>query len=73
LFVSRPLQRAITVIAFGIAIASWAVSGPLYVLGCSVVATPCPLILAAPIAVISGMSRAAKHGIIVKNGVLSRG
>ncbi len=33
-----------------------------------VVATPCPLILAAPIAVISGMSRAAKHGIIIKTG-----
>jgi len=32
------------------------------------VATPCPLILAAPIAVISGMSRSARHGIIVKNG-----
>jgi cation transport ATPase len=33
-----------------------------------VVATPCPLILAAPIAIISGISRAAKRGIIVKGG-----
>lgn len=33
-----------------------------------VVATPCPLILAAPIAFISGMSVSAKRGIIVKNG-----
>lgn len=33
-----------------------------------VVATPCPLLIAAPVALISGMSRAAKHGIIVKNG-----
>lgn len=33
-----------------------------------VVATPCPLLLGAPIAFISGMSRSAKHGIIVKNG-----
>ncbi len=33
-----------------------------------VVATPCPLLLAAPIALISGMSRSAKHGIIVKSG-----
>ena len=58
-----------TVIAFGIAIASWAVSGhSIRFLDVLVVATPCPLILAAPIAVISGMSRAAKHGIIVKNG-----
>ncbi len=33
-----------------------------------VVATPCPLLLAAPIAVISGVSRASKKGIIVKTG-----
>jgi heavy metal translocating P-type ATPase len=33
-----------------------------------VVATPCPLILAAPIAFISGMNRSARHGIIVKHG-----
>lgn len=33
-----------------------------------VVATPCPLILAAPAAIIAGVSRAAKHGIIVKGG-----
>jgi heavy metal translocating P-type ATPase len=33
-----------------------------------VVATPCPLILAAPIAFIAGMSRASKRGIIVKHG-----
>lgn len=33
-----------------------------------VVATPCPLLLAAPIALISGMSRASKYGIVVKTG-----
>ncbi|MCX6733988.1 MAG: heavy metal translocating P-type ATPase [Candidatus Peregrinibacteria bacterium] len=33
-----------------------------------VVATPCPLILATPIAIVSGMSKAAKKGIIIKNG-----
>lgn len=33
-----------------------------------IVATPCPLLLAAPIALISGMSRSAKHGIIIKTG-----
>jgi heavy metal translocating P-type ATPase len=33
-----------------------------------VVATPCPLILAAPVAFISGISRAARAGIIVKGG-----
>jgi heavy metal translocating P-type ATPase len=33
-----------------------------------VVATPCPLILAAPAAIIAGVSRAAKYGVIVKGG-----
>jgi len=33
-----------------------------------VVATPCPLILAAPIAIVSGVSRAARAGVIVKGG-----
>jgi heavy metal translocating P-type ATPase len=33
-----------------------------------VVATPCPLILAVPIAIVSGLSRAAKHGILIKSG-----
>lgn len=32
-----------------------------------VIASPCPLLLAAPIAFVSGMSRCYKHGIIVKN------
>jgi heavy metal translocating P-type ATPase len=33
-----------------------------------VVATPCPLILATPVAIISGVNRAARRGIIVKSG-----
>jgi heavy metal translocating P-type ATPase len=41
---------------------------PVTVLAVLVVATPCPLILATPIAVISGVNRAAKRGIIVKGG-----
>lgn len=58
-----------TAISFAIAIAAWIISGEsLRFLEVLVVATPCPLILAAPIAVISGMSRAAKHGIIIKTG-----
>ncbi len=50
-----------------IAGAAWAISGDA-VRGLSVVvvATPCPLILAAPIALISGVSRAARSGVIVK-------
>ena len=58
-----------TIIAFAIAITAWVVSkDSLRFLQVMVVATPCPLILSAPIALISGMSRAAKHGIIIKNG-----
>jgi heavy metal translocating P-type ATPase len=41
---------------------------PTAVLAVLVVATPCPLILATPVAVISGISRAARTGIIVKTG-----
>jgi heavy metal translocating P-type ATPase len=33
-----------------------------------VVATPCPLLLAAPVAIVSGVSRAARRGIVVKGG-----
>jgi heavy metal translocating P-type ATPase len=46
---------------------AWALSGdPVRALAVVVVATPCPLILAAPIALVSGLSRAARAGIIVK-------
>lgn len=41
---------------------------PVTVLAVLVVATPCPLILAAPVAVIAAISRAAATGIIVKSG-----
>jgi heavy metal translocating P-type ATPase len=41
---------------------------PTSVLAVLVVATPCPLILAAPVAVIAAISRAASEGIIVKTG-----
>lgn len=58
-----------TIIAFIIAGGAWIMSGDsMRFLQVLVVATPCPLILGAPIALISGISRAARHGIIVKNG-----
>lgn len=58
-----------TLIAFIIAGSAWIISGEsIRFLEVLVVATPCPLILGAPIALISGMSRAAKKGIIVKTG-----
>ena len=33
-----------------------------------VVATPCPLVLAAPVAIVSGISRAARQGVVIKDG-----
>ena len=51
------------------AAAAWALSGdPVRALAVFVVATPCPLILAAPIAFVAGLSRSARAGIIVKGG-----
>ena len=48
---------------------AWILAGdPIRALAVLVVATPCPLILAAPAAIIAGVSRAAKHGIIIKGG-----
>jgi len=60
-----------TLISFAIAGLAWVLSGDsLRFAQVLVVATPCPLLLGAPIAFISGMSRAAKHGIIVKSGAI---
>ncbi|MDB5181348.1 MAG: zosA [Candidatus Saccharibacteria bacterium] len=58
-----------TIFAFALAGVVWVISGdPIRFLEVIIVATPCPLILAAPIAIISGMSRSAKQGIIVRTG-----
>jgi heavy metal translocating P-type ATPase len=58
-----------TILAYVLAITAWILSGnPTHFAEVLVVATPCPLIIAAPVAFIAGMSRAARHGIIVKNG-----
>ena len=49
--------------------ASWALSGdPVRAVAVLVVATPCPLLLAAPIAIMSGLSRAAHIGVVIKGG-----
>ena len=46
---------------------AWLVSGdPVRAVAVLVTATPCPLILAAPVALVSGVSRAARAGVIVK-------
>lgn len=48
---------------------AWLWSGdPVRALAVLVVATPCPLILAAPVAFISGVSLAARNGVVIKGG-----
>ena len=57
---------AMTVVLAG---GAWLWSGdPIRALAVLVVATPCPLILAVPVAIVSGVSRAAKAGVLVKGG-----
>jgi heavy metal translocating P-type ATPase len=52
-----------------VAAGAWILSGdPVRALAVLVVATPCPLILAAPVAIVAGISREARRGLIVKNG-----
>ena len=61
-----PLTLAVAGIA-------WAVGGAERAVAVLVVATPCPLILAAPVALVSGLSAAARRGVVVKSGgVLER-
>ncbi|MDL2363519.1 MAG: heavy metal translocating P-type ATPase [Patescibacteria group bacterium] len=58
-----------TILAFAIAGGVWAYTGEaIRFLEVIIVATPCPLLLAAPIALMSGMARASKYGVIVKSG-----
>ena len=63
-----------TIIAYLIGGTAWAVSGdPVRFAQVLVVATPCPLLIAAPVAFMAGMSRAAHNGIIVKAaGILEK-
>lgn len=63
-----------TLFALALAGIAWWVSGdPVRFAEVLVLATPCPLLIAAPVAFIGGMSRAARAGIIVKSGgVLER-
>jgi heavy metal translocating P-type ATPase len=52
---------------------AWGLAGAPRAVAVLVVATPCPLILAAPVALVGGLSRAARRGILIKGGgVLER-
>lgn len=56
-------------VTVALATAAWWLTGdPIRAVAVLVVATPCPLILAVPVALVSGLSRAAKLGILIKGG-----
>ncbi|MGE5771227.1 MAG: heavy metal translocating P-type ATPase [Hyphomicrobiales bacterium] len=57
---------AVTVVLAGAA--WWFTGDPIRAVAVLVVATPCPLILAVPVAIVAGLSRAAKLGILIKGG-----
>lgn len=60
------LFLGVTVLIAGLA---WYWTGdPIRAVAVLVVATPCPLILAVPVAIVSGLSRAARYGILIKGG-----
>ena len=57
-----------TPVAVGIALAAWAASGQaVRFLAVLVIATPCPLLIAIPVAIIGSISLAARRGIIIKD------
>jgi heavy metal translocating P-type ATPase len=57
-----------TPLAIGIACVAWAISGEVErFLAVLVIATPCPLLIAIPVAVIGAISLSARRGIIIKN------
>lgn len=58
-----------TIVAYVLAgIAWWMSKDPVRFAQVLVVASPCPLILAAPVAFVSGMGRSSRNGIVVKTG-----
>ena len=71
-----PLQRLadrygvwFTPLTLVVCFIAYVVSGdPVRILAILVVATPCPLLLAAPVAMIGGINSAAKRHIIIRNG-----
>ncbi|MCH0562323.1 heavy metal translocating P-type ATPase [Streptomyces sp. MUM 2J] len=56
-------------VALAVAGLAWLLSGSaVRAVAVLVVATPCPLLLAAPVAVVSGISRASRLGVVVRDG-----
>ncbi|WP_424347365.1 heavy metal translocating P-type ATPase [Kocuria sp. CH-021] len=69
-------RYAVPFTAFALLVAGlawWYHGDPVVFAEVLVVATPCPLLIAAPVAFLGGMSRAARNGVIIKNaGTLER-
>ncbi|WP_433673374.1 heavy metal translocating P-type ATPase [Nocardia sp. CA-136227] len=57
-----PLTLAVAAAAY------WFSGSPTRAVAVLVVATPCPLLLAAPVAIVSGLSRASRVGVVVRGG-----
>jgi heavy metal translocating P-type ATPase len=76
-----PAQRLADRYALGFLFLTLALAGvayllsgdPIRALAVLVVATPCPLILAVPVAMIAGLSRAATRGVLIKGGAALEG
>jgi len=72
-FVRMADRTAFAFVPFTLAVAglAWMASGdPVRAVAVLVVATPCPLLLAAPVAIMSGLSRAARGGVVIKGGAV---
>ena len=70
-FVRTADRYAVLFVPLTLAVAgvAWALGGgPLRAVAVLVVATPCPLLLAAPVAIMSGLSRVSRIGVVVKGG-----
>jgi heavy metal translocating P-type ATPase len=62
-------RYSLVFLAVTVAIAAaawWATGDPIRAVAVLVVATPCPLILAVPVALVAGLSRAAHFGVLIK-------
>jgi heavy metal translocating P-type ATPase len=60
-----------TPVAVAIAVSAWMMTGdPIRFLAVLVVATPCPLLIAIPVAIIGAISLSARRGIIVRNAAV---
>jgi len=56
-------------LALGVAALAWLITGEVdRAVAVLVAATPCPLILAVPIAIVAGLSQSAKNGAVIKGG-----